>query len=94
MERREYCKFDEEALDRSMLRTGFGKGNGSVVRLAREWINMRFVCQKCRHNDSRMWNKSTNLDYNASLRARCLATYINEINVTCNSTVSSLDERG
>jgi len=36
MERREYCKFDEEALDRSMLRTGFGKGNGSVVRLARE----------------------------------------------------------
>jgi hypothetical protein len=29
---REYCKMKEEALDRSLWRTGFGIGYGPVVR--------------------------------------------------------------
>ena len=93
-ERREYWKLEEEALDRTVWRTGFGRGCGPVVRLAREWMNMGFICQKCCHNDSRMWNKSTSIDYNASLRVRCLAKFVNEINVTCNTTVCWLDETG
>ena len=35
-ERREYWKFEEKALVRTVRRTGFGKGYGPVVRLARE----------------------------------------------------------
>jgi len=31
-ERRGYWKFKEEALDRTLWRTGFGKGYGSVVK--------------------------------------------------------------
>jgi transcription elongation GreA/GreB family factor len=31
-ERREYCKLKEEALDRTVRRTGFGRGYGPVVR--------------------------------------------------------------
>ena len=33
-EMREYCKLKEEALDRTLRRTGFGRGCGSVVRQA------------------------------------------------------------
>jgi hypothetical protein len=35
-ERREYWKLEEEALDRTVWRTDFGKGYKPVVRLARE----------------------------------------------------------
>jgi hypothetical protein len=31
-EKRRYCKLKEEALDRTVWRTGFGRGYGPVVR--------------------------------------------------------------
>jgi len=33
-EAREYCKLKEEALDRTVWKTGFGRGCGPVVRQA------------------------------------------------------------
>jgi hypothetical protein len=35
-EKRSYCKLKEEALDRTLWRTGFGKGYGPVVRKTKE----------------------------------------------------------
>ena len=34
-----YREFKEEALDRAVWRTGFGRGCGSVVRQTGEWKN-------------------------------------------------------
>jgi hypothetical protein len=38
-EKKEYWKLKEEALDRKMWRTGFGRGNRTAVRQTREIIN-------------------------------------------------------
>jgi S-adenosylmethionine:tRNA-ribosyltransferase-isomerase (queuine synthetase) len=38
-EMRWYCKLKEEALDRTVWRTGFGRGYGAVVRQTAEWID-------------------------------------------------------
>ena len=37
-ERRGYSKLKEEALDRTMWRTRFGRGYGTVVRQTTEWM--------------------------------------------------------
>jgi hypothetical protein len=44
-EARGYCKLKEEALDRTVWRTGFGRGCGPVVRQTAAWM-----FQKCIHN--------------------------------------------
>jgi hypothetical protein len=36
----------EEALDRTLWRTRFGRGYGPVVRQATEWMNMGNVCRQ------------------------------------------------
>jgi hypothetical protein len=38
-EKRRYWKLKEEALDRTLWRTRFGRGYGSVVRQTTEWMN-------------------------------------------------------
>jgi hypothetical protein len=38
-ERRGYCHLNEEALDRTMWRAGFGRGFGHVVRQTAKWMN-------------------------------------------------------
>ena len=38
-EKRGYCKLREEALDRAVWRTGFGRGCGSVIRQRKKWMN-------------------------------------------------------
>jgi len=38
-ETRKYLKMKEEALDRTLCRTRFGRGYGPLVRLQNEWIN-------------------------------------------------------
>jgi hypothetical protein len=35
-DRRRYCKLKEEALDRALWRTGFGRGFGHVIRQTTE----------------------------------------------------------
>jgi hypothetical protein len=37
-EKRRYCKFKEEALDRNQWRSRFGRGYGPVVRQTTEWM--------------------------------------------------------
>jgi hypothetical protein len=37
-EKRGYCHLKEEALDRTMWRTGFGRGFGPVVRQTAKWM--------------------------------------------------------
>jgi hypothetical protein len=39
-EKRRYWKLKEEALDRTLCRTRFGRGCGPVVRQTAEWINV------------------------------------------------------
>jgi hypothetical protein len=39
-EKRGYWKLKEEALDRALSRTRFGKGNGPVVRQTTPWMNV------------------------------------------------------
>jgi len=36
--KRRYCKFKEESLERTLWRTGFGRGCGPVVRQAEDLI--------------------------------------------------------
>ena len=38
-EKRRYCKLKEEALDRTVRRTGLGNGYVPVVRQTAEWMN-------------------------------------------------------
>jgi hypothetical protein len=38
-EKKEYCQFKEEALDRTMLRARFGRGFGPVVRQTAKRMN-------------------------------------------------------
>jgi hypothetical protein len=42
-ETREYCKLKEKALDRTLWRTGYGRGCGPVVRRAAEKIVHMFI---------------------------------------------------
>jgi hypothetical protein len=42
-ENRRYCKFKEEALDRTLWRTRFGRGYGPVVRQTTEWMRMKWL---------------------------------------------------
>jgi hypothetical protein len=39
-EKRRCCKLKEEALDRTLWRTRFGRGYGPVVRQTAEWMNV------------------------------------------------------
>jgi hypothetical protein len=39
-EKRRYWKLKEEALDRTLWRTRFGRGYGPVVRQTTEWMNL------------------------------------------------------
>jgi hypothetical protein len=50
-ETRGYRKLKEEALDRTVWRTGFGRGCGPVVRQTAEWMNgwyLFILCIECR----------------------------------------------
>ena len=42
-ETRGYCKLKQETLDRTLWRTGFGRGYGPVVRRSTELINLTSV---------------------------------------------------
>ena len=42
---RGYCKLTEEALDRTMWRTGFGRDCGPVVRQTEGWVNVSMSCK-------------------------------------------------
>jgi hypothetical protein len=48
-EKRGYCKLKEEALDRTLWRTRFGRGYGPVVRRTTEWMD-EMAMYKCRNN--------------------------------------------
>ena len=43
-EGRGYCKLKEEALDRTMWKTGFGRDYGPVVRKTTGWMNIQYPC--------------------------------------------------
>jgi len=43
-ERRGYSRLKEEALDRTMWRTRFGRGFGPVVRQTAKWMNVYTLC--------------------------------------------------
>jgi hypothetical protein len=50
-EKRGYCKLKEEALDRTLWRTGFGRDCGPVIRQTAEWMGdkygavLEFICE-------------------------------------------------
>jgi hypothetical protein len=46
-ERRGYCKLKEEAVDRTVWRTGYGRGCGPVVRQTAEWMRASAIQDWC-----------------------------------------------
>jgi hypothetical protein len=46
-EKRRYCKLKEEALDRTVWRTCFGRGCGPVIRQTTGWMKMQGSITHC-----------------------------------------------
>jgi hypothetical protein len=61
-EKRRYWKLKEEALDRTLWRTRFGRGYGPVVRQTTEWMNIESDERCCRGGEEALvacvWRKN------------------------------------